>query len=166
MATASGFPQLLIEQEVGGDYPLSNPGVSPRNLLELLGSTYKGGDRPLPNVTGDPSSTIVPLPRFLAPGFHLVELVVKGQFDTDGAVAANPQGQAWLNFVELREAVQPISDGDGLRLCSLQFPPDGSTVFVADCHVGPLEAQGADGPNIFATLEIAVPYGQFEDMVS
>lgn len=153
MATALGYPNLLI-----GSYPLANHGVRPRNLLDLLNARYLGDDRPLAN-EGD----VLPFGKYYTQSFHLIEVVILGRCDTDGNVAADPQGQAWLTFLELRDAVAPLptSTNRGLRTCTLQVPPAGALELEADCHVGPLQYQRADGPNITATLEIDIPDGLF-----
>lgn len=123
------------------------------NLQELYTEQQRGGDRLLPNVDG-----VRPYIRRRHDVIHTLQLVIRGRFASDGTGNANAMAGLRANIAELKAIAEPVTTGDGTRSVTWTFPGGSAS---ADCHVGPLIIGRHFGANVFATLDLHVPAGEF-----
>lgn len=121
MPTANLSERLEID-----GVPLSTPAWEIEDLSGLwdLGE-YRGGDRAVPYRRG-----VLPYRRIL--GAKVVDLpfVILGDYDPDGALAADPRAQLWANRNELvRTVLRPLQVGTATGDRTVRYyAPDGSTL--------------------------------------
>lgn len=118
-------PNLSERLEIGG-VPLSTPAWEIEDLSGLWDlAEFRGEDLEVPYQRG-----ALPFRRILGPKRVDLPLVVVGDFDPDGAPAADPREQLWLNRRELvRTVFRPLQVATNTGDQTIRYyAPDGTTI--------------------------------------
>jgi hypothetical protein len=151
MPTANKTAYLAI-----GSVPMSTAAWDIRNMQELWGDAdRRNRDVIVPRTHGRLARR-----RYKDTTLVVLELVIRGDRDSDGGYAAVPYTQLYTNIAYLKTNVSATVDsGDGTRACTLYLPGGGT--LTADCHVGPLKLGSGTIRGVRATLDLSIPAGEF-----